>query len=71
MAWTNTRAKLANELRRNPDADVTDLRRQLKAERLEDHVKRVLDAAPPLTSAQRDRLAALLASGAAPTGSRV
>ena len=65
MAWTNTRARLANELRRNPEADVTELRRQLKAERLEDYVKRVVDAAPPLTPEQRDRLAVLFRGDAA------
>lgn len=65
MAWTNTRAKLANELQRNPEADVTELRRQLKAERLEEYVKRVVDAAPPLTPEQRDRLAVLFRGDAA------
>lgn len=30
------------------------------AEHLEDHVRRVVDAAPPLTSEQRDELALLL-----------
>jgi hypothetical protein len=39
-------------------ADETDTER--RAERLENHVRRVVDAAPPLTQAQRDRLVALL-----------
>jgi hypothetical protein len=30
------------------------------AARLEDYIKRTVDAAPPLTAEQRDRLAALL-----------
>jgi excisionase family DNA binding protein len=37
----------------------------LKAERLAEHVKRVVDAAPPLSPAQRDKIAALLRGGAA------
>jgi hypothetical protein len=63
MGWTHTRAKIAHTLRQNPDADVTELRRQLKAERLEEHVRRIVDAAPPLTYEQRTRLAALLRTG--------
>jgi hypothetical protein len=45
--------------------DVLDRRRQFKADQLEAHIKRVVDAAPPLTSEQRDRLALLLRGGAA------
>ena len=63
MAWTHTRAKIAHAKRANPDADVTDLRQQLKAERLELYIKNTVDAAPPLTSEQRDRLALLLRGG--------
>jgi hypothetical protein len=51
---------IAKEIQRDPDADVTELRRQLKAERLEEHIKNLVDAAPPLTDEQRARLAALL-----------
>ncbi|UFN46080.1 hypothetical protein [Nocardioides okcheonensis] len=64
MGWTHTRSKIAGELRRNPEADVTELRRQLKAERLEEHIKRVVDDAPPLNDEQRARLARLLRSTA-------
>lgn len=35
------------------------------AERMAAHVKRVVDAAPPLTPGQRDKIAALLRGGAA------
>ena len=31
-----------------------------RAEQLEDHIRRVVEAAPPLTAEQRDRLALLL-----------
>jgi hypothetical protein len=40
-----------------------DLDRDLAAARLEDYVRRVVNAAPPLTAAQRDRLAVLLRGG--------
>jgi hypothetical protein len=61
--WTKTRSKIAHTVRQNPNADTTELRRQLKAERLEDHIRRVVDAAPPLTNDQRSKIAALLWSG--------
>lgn len=63
MSWTHTRSELANALRVDPSADVTDLRRRLKAERLADHIRKIVDAAPPLTADQRARLAALLGGG--------
>jgi hypothetical protein len=58
--WTKTRSKIAQTVRQNPNADTTELRRQLKAERLEDRIRREAEADPPLTDAQRARLAALL-----------
>jgi hypothetical protein len=63
MTWTQTRSKIASTVRQNPNADTTELRRQLKAERLEDYVRRTVDSAPPLTEEQRARIAALLRSG--------
>ncbi len=63
MSWTHTRSKIANAKRKNPDADLTSLRQQLKAERLEDYIARTVDAAPPLSVEQRDRLALLLRGG--------
>lgn len=60
MSWTKTRSQIAHTLKRDPDADVTDLRRQLRAERLENHIRQVVNEAPPLTAEQRDRLALLL-----------
>lgn len=64
MSWTQTRSQIAHKKRADPNADVTDLRRQLKAERLADYIRTTVDAAPPLTAEQRDRLALLLRSGA-------
>ena len=46
-------------------ARVDQLRAEYRALALEDHIRKVVDAAPPLTAAQRDRLALLLRGGAA------
>ena len=40
--------------------DTADVDRALRAAKLEDHIRRVVDAAPPLTAEQRSALAALL-----------
>ena len=42
------------------DPRLADARRDLRAAELEEHVRRIVDDAPPLTAEQRDRLAALL-----------
>lgn len=57
------RAGRLNALRRHrtdDDPAVLDAARDLAAERLVEHVRRVVDQAPPLTTEQRDRIAALL-----------
>lgn len=54
------RAKLAAQSRHNPTGDHDQLRRDLAAAKLEEHVSRVVADAPPLTAEQRDRIAALL-----------
>ncbi len=64
MSWTHTRSQIAVAKKKNPHADVTDLQRQLKAERLAAYVAKVVAEAPPLTPAQRDRIAVLLRGGA-------
>ena len=50
----------------HPDdlARLDGARRDLAAAKLEDFIKRTVDAAPPLTAAQRDKLALLLQGGA-------
>lgn len=63
MSWTQTRSQIAHAIKKDPDADVTDLRRQLKAERLADYIRQAVDAAPPLTAEDRTRLAAILQGG--------
>lgn len=61
MSWTHTRSLIATTLQRDPNADVTELRQQLKAERLEDYVRRTVNEAPPLNAEQRARIARLIA----------
>jgi hypothetical protein len=63
MSWTKTRSQIALAKRANPDADVTELRRTLKAERLAEYIERTVASAPELTQEQRDRLALLLRGG--------
>ena len=65
MSWTAERARVASLSRsRTPDdPDLLTARENLKAERLKVYIARVVDAAPDLTPAQRDRLALLLRGG--------
>lgn len=62
MNWTHHRARVAALSRdRSPDdPELINARRDLRAERLADHIADVVNAAPPLTNEQRARLAALL-----------
>ncbi|KHL19580.1 UNVERIFIED_CONTAM: hypothetical protein LK11_00775 [Mumia flava] len=55
-----TRSRVAVATRLGTPEDVTEARRNHAAAKLEDYIRRTVDAAPPLTEAQRDRLAALL-----------
>ncbi len=62
MSWTQERARVAS-LTRSRTADDPDLiaaKRNLCALRLEDHVRKVVSEAPPLTDEQRERIASLL-----------
>lgn len=65
--WTHHRARHAGLRRTRPadDPDVVDAKRDLAAARLEEHVRRIVAAAPPLTPAQRDRIAGILRPTAA------
>jgi hypothetical protein len=63
MGWTHTRALIAHAKSVDANADVTELRRQLKAERLALHIQQVANSAPQLSDEQRAELAALLRSG--------
>ncbi len=57
MSWTRERARLAAAKRHHPEADTSEIARDLKAARAEDYIRKLVDEAPPLTPEQRDRLA--------------
>ena len=61
-SWKSERARLAALSRHHPGNTVAieAARRDLRAERLAEHIQRVVDVAPPLTDSQRSRLSALL-----------
>lgn len=65
MSWTQERARVASLTRSRcaDDPDLVNARRNLKAERLADYIRKTVDTAPPLTAEQRDRLSLLLNSG--------
>ncbi len=65
-SWTSHRARLASLTRFQPEnaEALDDARRALRAARLEDYIRETVDAAPPLSSEQRDRLALLLRGAA-------
>lgn len=65
VPWRKTRSRIAVEARRHPNADRSSLLADLKAERLAEHIRRTVDAAPTLDEAQRNRLALLLRGGGA------
>jgi hypothetical protein len=52
--------QLGGYVRRGNAEAAEDTRRALKAAKLEQHIRAVVDAAPPLSPEQRDRLAVLL-----------
>jgi len=57
-------ARATRASRRSGDARAADeLRRDYAAAKLEDYVRRTVNAAPPLTQDQQSRIAALLRSG--------
>ena len=64
-SWTQERARVASlsRSRKPDDPDLVKARRDLKAARLEDYIKKTVDAAPALSPEQRDRLAVLLRGG--------
>ncbi|MHA6629397.1 hypothetical protein ACU61A_28505 [Pseudonocardia sichuanensis] len=59
---TNRRARVAALKRHRPAGDpaIVNAERELAAEMLASHVRRIVDAAPPLTREQRARISALL-----------
>lgn len=63
--WKQKRARIARLSQDHaPDhPDLVEARRELKAQRLEEHIAQVVSTAPKLTVAQRDRIAAILRGG--------
>jgi hypothetical protein len=54
------RARHANAKLRGDETVAAECKRDLAAQRIEEFIKRTVDAAPPLTSEQRTRLAGIL-----------
>ncbi len=63
--WTTERASAAAYVRAGNHIAADAARQRLKAIKAEEYIRRLVDAAPPLTVEQRDRLASLLRGGAA------
>ncbi|WP_127818235.1 hypothetical protein [Microbacterium sp. CPCC 204701] len=62
------RARVSALSRHRPadDPELIEATLNLREAKLEEHIRRVVEAAPPLTAAQRDRLALLLRPSSAP-----
>lgn len=60
VAHHRARAAALTRSRDESDPDLIDAKQSLRAARLEDVIRRSVDAAPPLTTEQRERLATLL-----------
>ena len=66
MSWTHHRARVAalSRDRAPDDPELIEARRSLRADRLADHVRRVVAEAPPLSPSQGfNRIALLLRGG--------
>ncbi len=59
-SWTHERAVLANATQRGDSKTAAEARARMKAARAEDYIKALVDSAPQLDLATRDRLALLL-----------
>lgn len=65
------RGRLANASMRGDHKEVANLKRDLTVVVLEQHIRKVIAAAPPLTAEQRDRLTAVLHAPGALAGGGV
>lgn len=70
--WTQERARVAALSRRvqageraPDDPELAEARQNLRAAKLEDHIRKAVAEAPPLSDEQRDRIVAILRGGAA------
>lgn len=63
--WTKSRSELATLAKTHDKSDPVMIakRAELRALKLEDHIRRVLDEAPPMSDERRRRIAALLLAG--------
>lgn len=63
--WRTSRGRVAalSRSRSHDDPDLIDARLSLREARLADYIRKTVDASPPLTAEQRDRLALLLTTG--------
>lgn len=59
--WQHHATRVARAVKAGRHEEAEEARRDLRAERLEAQIKEVVDQAPPLTAAQRDRMRRLLA----------
>jgi hypothetical protein len=58
--WTTHRASVAAFERAGNKPGAEQARQKLRSTRAEDYIRQLVEAAPPLTPEQRDRLALLL-----------
>ncbi|WP_156623079.1 hypothetical protein [Mycobacterium sp. 1164966.3] len=63
--WKQKRGQLARQSKDLPPGHpkLEELRRDIRAERLAEQAKKVVDASPSLTDAQIDHIAAILRAG--------
>lgn len=63
--WTHERARIASlsRSRQSDDPELIEAKRNLRAQRLADHVTKVLAEAPPLSDEQRGQIAQILRGG--------
>jgi hypothetical protein len=66
-SWTHERARVArlSQTRSADDPVLGEARRDLRAARAEEYIRKLVDSAPPLTDEQRRRLSVLLNPGVA------
>lgn len=64
-SWRKERARLASATYHNRPKEAAVARRNLRALRAEEYLRRLIDEAPPLTSTQLDRLRSVLAERSA------
>lgn len=63
ISYERGRVGALSRSRQPNDPELIAARRNLKALKLEEHIRRVIAEAPPLTDEQRQRIAGLLRAG--------